>query len=872
MKKQKTKESLISKNIDGEIGLNNEQVEERIKKGYQNISTKSYEKSTLGIICSNTFTFFNCILLVIAAIFLGFIIFLHVSGNEEVINKHFGFSKFAFLLPALMNVVFGTIQELNSRRTIRKLKIVTESKVNVLRNGEVLNIPSNQVVLDDIIMLKAGDQATADLEVLSGEVSVDESILTGESDYVKKHKGDKILSGSSIIVGDAKTKVVQVGDDTYASKLSQKVKSGARHKSELMDSIVKIIRFLAIMLGVLAVTIIGTLIYKISVHGNNPEVWDGMTLSLTDPVTWARIMVTVGSFGIGVIPAGLMLTTSVAMMISIVGLSKKQTLVQELYSLENLSRVDVICLDKTGTLTDGTMNVCDVKMYEHLEIIVEHIQNLLASQPSKNQTALALFNKFGSAENVEYSEIIPFSSQTKYSGLVYKNGDRLIMGAPEYLLEKGDEKLKVVEEQAKQGKRVIAMKLNDKLLCFFVLEDHIRDSAKDTLKFFRENNVEVKVISGDNALTVSKIAEKCGIKNYDKYISLEGIELDKIKDIADKYTIFARVSPEQKEALVEALQAKGHKVAMTGDGVNDILALRKAQASISFANATEAAKSCADVILLDNDFSHLKDVVGEGRRVINNIQNLSILFLMKSIAIMITCFVSIAFKKGQMWYSVENAYMLEATSIGTGGFLLSFNNDNKSPVQGSFIKNIRIKAVAAGALAALAICIPIMLYTIPTFYGHDPIVKATNVKAMITILLTTAGLVVLLSLCVPFNKYKAFAFFATLFVVFVLSNVFPTAYIGGHPISADLFNYNKTLGENIYDSQFFSEIFRPWNSPIIQNLFADSSTFIVFGVFVLVGFPLFYMNLRLIDNFIKTEYNRELFKQRIKEKFRKKRA
>jgi cation-transporting ATPase E len=311
---------------------------------------------------------------------------------------------------------------------------------------------------------------------------------------------------------------------------------------------------------------------------------------------------------------------------------------------------------------------------------------------------------------------------------------------------------------AKQGKRVIALKLNDDLLCFFIIRDHIRESAKGTLNFFRENNVNVKVISGDNPVTVTKIASDCGISNSDKYLSLEGVSLEDIDNYAEEYTVFGRVSPEQKEALFMALQKKNHKVAMTGDGVNDILALRRADSSISFANATEAAKSVSDVILLDNDFSHLKEVVGEGRRVINNVQKTAILFLMKSIAKILLAFTTIPLAKGQMWFTIESSYLLEASVIGTGGFFISISEGSREPFKGSFIRNRNIKAILAGLLAAIAMVIPIVCYTIPPYFHKAPIIKAENIRTMITVLLTMAGYVVLLTLCLPFKGQQAFAF------------------------------------------------------------------------------------------------------------------
>ena len=833
-------------NADINSGLTIDQVNERKEKGFTNKSSKTNEKTIPQIVFHNVFTFFNTILLIIAVTFAIFIIYLYASGNGAVVDKHFGFSKFGFLLPAIMNITIGTIQEIHGKKVLDGLKIITVAKSRVLRAGKEETINASDIVIDDIVLLKAGEQATADFELVEGFLQVDESNLTGESDYIKKYPGDKIFSGSSIIVGEGKVRTTNVGDDTFAAGLSSKVNSMSRHKSELMTSIMKIMKFLAILLVIVTIVIISTLIYKISRHGNAAEIWDGMTMSLDSPVTWARIMITVGSFAVGIMPSGLVLTTSVALVLSIASLSRKQTLIQELYSLENLSRVDIICLDKTGTLTDGTMKVCETKRYTHLEDIYDNIRNLLGVSGSRNQTAEALFNEFGENKDAEYQELIPFSSEHKSSGLIYKNGDKLLLGAPEYLLDKDDERLKFVEEKAKEGKRVLAFKLNDQLLAFFVIEDQIRKSAKETLAFFKNNGVTVKVISGDNPLTVSKIASTCGVENADKAISLEGVKLEDIPALVEEYTIFARVSPEQKEAIVKALQEKKHKVAMTGDGVNDILALRRADSSITFAKATDAAKSVSDVVLMDNDFSHLTEVVAQGRRVIGNISRTSILFLMKSFAILFLSFALIALKKGQMWYTIENAYMLESAVIGTGGFVLSLEY-SKRPIKGSFSKTVLSKAIAAGLLAMTAIVLAIWAYTIPTGLGYAPWINEANVKAMISILLTFAGLVVAFTMCLPFTKYRVFAFVLIILTVISLAFILPTSFVGGQPTSAAMFGYDKSQGETIFDSQFMREFMQPWNSKAVQEVFKDPDNFIILGIFVFVALPGFFGIIEFIN-------------------------
>ena len=861
MKKQKQKKAPIERvEADLSQGLTAAQIEERVKKGYVNISEDPNEKSTLKIIASNLFTFFNIVLFSIAIVFIGFIIYLNAIGRSDVADRYFGFSKFVFLIPAVMNVCMGSFQEIKSLQVIKKLRIVTDTKSKVVRDGKIVHTDAAGIVLDDVVALSAGDQATADLIVCSGEVFVDESMLTGESDHVKKLPGDTILSGSSVIVGDARCRADKIGNDTYAAGLTRKVKSSGGHKSELMTSIMKIIKLITAALALALIVVVITMISKIAAHGADASVWDGMTLSLDDPVTWSLIVLTGGTFGIGMIPTGLVLTASVALMVSIAQLTKKNTLVQELYSLENLSRVDVICLDKTGTLTDGTMNVAEVKSFIPEEEVARHARTLMAAQGERNATAEAIYQRFGIDENASFREKIPFSSAVKYSGLVYQDGSRLLMGAPEYLLPKDDPNLEFSAEKAKEGKRVIALTLEGKLIAFFVIEDHIRDTAPDTLRFFRENGVTVKVISGDNPLTVSKIAEQCGIKHADRYISLAGVPLEEIPEIAEDYTVFARVSPEQKEALVTALQAKGHKVAMTGDGVNDILALRRSDSSITFAKATEAAKSCSDVVLLDNDFSHLKEVVGEGRRVISNIQKTAVLYLMKTVAVFLFAFALIPFAKGQMWFQIESAYMLEAAVIGTGGFLLSLEPIRK-PIRGSFMANIMTQSVAAGFLAAVAILLPLTLNVLPPLFGAQPFISDLNVRTMMTVLMAIAGFIVIFSMCLPFTKYRMFTMLALAAVTAVLAMMLPTSFVGGQTMGQNMFAHGE--GQTIFDSQFMHEFMQPWNSDVIKNLIADKNCFIVLRIFLYAAVPVFILVHFALENFTRKNYGKDVHKNRI---------
>lgn len=821
-----------------QAGLSAEQVAIRLKQGLDNEVHDHVEKSYFQIVCGNIFTIFNFAFFVIALGFLIYDIVLRSTGHADDANHWFGISKFGFLGPAIVNTIIATVQEINSKKTLKKLRIINEAKSEVIRDGKSILVPGEELVLDDVIFLSAGQQVLADCLLQEGELNVDESLLTGESELVRKVKGDQLYSGSSILIGKGKGRVIRVGDETYASELTRKVKSLARHKSELMNHIKGIIRAMSIVLFIVVGVVIGTLVYKILRWGGDPAVFP-KELSLTNPAyipgTWAAIIVTAGAFAIGVIPEGLVLVTSIALTASIVKLAREQTLVQELYSLENLSRVDTICLDKTGTLTDGSMRVIETKAFIAEEEVRRRLRVLLGAGDADNATSLALKSAFGQEEDNEVAELLPFSSAKKSSGIRYRNGDVLILGAPEYLLPLGDVRLAFASARSQEGGRVLALTLNGELLAFFVLEDNIRLAAKETIAFFYENGVDVKIISGDNPLTVAKIAEVCGVRGTDKVISLDGVAEADIPALVEEYTIFARVSPEQKQSLVEALQDKGRKVAMTGDGVNDILALRKSNASITFATATDAAKSCSDVVLMDNDFSHLKEVVGQGRRVVNNTERTAVLFLMKTLAILLICLSLVPFKMGQMWYSIENIYLLQATSIGVGGFFLSLEG-RKTPIQGSFLKNVFSKVVPSGILIWLGAMLPLFLYSIPRWFGGAEIISYQNTRSLISILTTLAGLVVMITMCMPYTKYRAKVLAIVLAAALALAFGLPTSYVGGLPTGVSMF---ASPDGNFLHSQLMREFFQPWNVAIFHELL-EWRVFLIMGCFLLFAFPLFY--------------------------------
>ena len=847
--KKKAKRDFGRYDVNATQGLSHDQVKARINEGAVNISSSSIEKSYLRIICENAFTFFNCVLYAIAILFFCLILFL---GNTEngpavLVKLNLGVTKFIFLIAVLMNVIIGSFQGIRSKMTLKKLRIVTEAKAIVIRDGKKETIPAKDIVLDDVVLLSSGDQIPVDLTVLEGEVSVDESLLTGEADLIKKIAGDTLLSGSVVFVGSCRARTEKIGDDTYASELSNKVKSLQNHKSELMTNIYRILNVLAVLLFVVVAVVIGTLVYKVNRWGATSILGDHE--SLDNPITWARILVTTSGFAIGMIPSGLVLITSVTLAVSIMNLSKQQTLVQELYSLENLSRVNVICLDKTGTLTDGTMKVVGTLALVPQREFEGVIKNILGCFETTNMTSKAMQEKYGRNEDVKKKEIIPFSSATKCSGYVGEDGVKYLMGAPDYIAKDNVDAQEYAAEEAKKGNRVIAITKDGEVLGLVSLEDGIRPSAKDTITFFYENGVDVRIISGDNPMTVSRIATMAGVRNAEKAISLEGVPVEKIPEIIDEYAIFARVSPEQKQALVEALQGTGKKVAMTGDGVNDILALRRANASITFANATDAAKSCSDVVLLDNDFSHLKAVVGEGRRVVNNIERTAIFFLMKTVAVIALAFALIPFKEGQFSYSLENVYLLETAIIGTGGFLLSLE-PTKNPIRGKFGRNVLVKAIPSGILVWIGAMMPVILLRIgvlgdlavPDRYAY----AMSTMKSMISFMTALGGLTVLIVMSIPMNKYRTIAISLVTANVALFALALPRTFIGAESLS-----FNAETVDTI-----FHELFQPWNSPAVIRVFLTfDGTFNAWGVipmavFVFVMIPLYYLIVRQINKWL----------------------
>ena len=596
-------------------GLTTYQVQVRNEHGLTNKSKIKTSKTYLQIICENVFTFFSIVLFAIAA----FLIVCSIVFDFDV-----SITKFGFLGPLLCNIIIGTIQQIRSKNVLEKLNIVTKNKYIAIRNGNHVEVLSDEIVRDDVIELTSGQQIPVDGVLLTGNIEVNESLLTGESDNIFKHINDKVFAGSYVTSGKAVIRVQAVADKTYVSSLQTKMKQINDNKSELMKNIYGIIKMMSVILIFITIITASVLIHK---------------MFKWNELTWNDVVISTATIAVTSIPTGLVLLTSVTLALSVINLSKKKVLVQELYSLEMLSRVNTICLDKTGTLTTGTMTVKSVIKLNNVNNINinTYIGSFLSAIGGTNQTSLALLKKFKLNDVYKPELVIPFSSDRKMSIVKFKNGQECMLGAPEYVLDSEyndyDKLMNIANEEANKGLRVLAFVVNNNPVCFITISDDIRDNAAKTIAYFYENNVDVKIISGDNPVTVAQIAKKCGVKNADKSINMQKVNNDDIEEIVDKFTVFGRISPEQKELVIRALQKKGRKVAMTGDGVNDVLALKAADCAISFNSASDSAKNISDVVLLNDSFDSIPDVVLEGRKVVNNISRTSILFLTKTIFI-----------------------------------------------------------------------------------------------------------------------------------------------------------------------------------------------------------------------------------------------
>lgn len=662
-------------------GLTNEQVQARIAEGQVNANENPNTRTYKQIITENCLTFFN---------FLNVVLLVMVLLVGSYKNT-------AFMGVIIINTVIGIIQELRAKKTIDQLAILTESKTVVLREGKKWTISTEKLVLDDIIYLKAGDQIPADAKVLEGSMEVNESLLTGEADNLVKNSGDELYSGSFVTSGEACCQVIHVGKDNYAAQITSEAKEFKRHNSELRNSLNAILKVISIIIVPLGAMLFYKQFYMV---GDN----------LRDSV------VSMVAAVLGMIPEGLVLLTSVALTLGALTLARKKTLVQELYCIETLARVDTLCLDKTGTITEGTMCVERAEAYtEEISVVTrsswddtERIMgNLMAVLNDKNATADALHKYFSICRDMTLEKTIPFSSDRKYSGASFNQKGTYLMGAAQFLFPEGNEKLEeICRFYGKQGYRILVLAHSPntaegnalpeglKPVAILLLTDVIRSEAPETLKFFDSQGVDLKVISGDDPVTVASIAKKAGLKNADNYIDATTITTPEEMDRAvATCSVFGRVTPQQKKQMVQALKKQNHTVAMTGDGVNDVLALKEADCSIAMAEGSEAAKNIANVVLLDSNFAAMPHIVNQGRRVVNNIRMAASMFLIKTIFSVLLSLITIFFGEAYPFEPIQMS-LISTCAVGIPTFLLAQEN-NYDKIDHTFLRHVFMNAFPA---------------------------------------------------------------------------------------------------------------------------------------------------------------------------------
>ena len=736
------------------LGLSNAEVQERIASGKVNGDQNVKTKSVAQILRTNIVTFFNLLFVVISVIMLFF-----VPKNFD------GLMNFGFLLVVVANLFMGIFQELKAKRTIDKLSLLSAPKVVAIRNGEKVNIALKDIVLDDYIELASGSQICADAVVVEGALEVNESLITGESDPVTKEVGDELLSGSFVISGTAISKVIHVGQENYATKITMGAKKLKAQNSEIANSLMKFIKIMSFIIVPL-----GIALFCVKYFAQQNELND-------------TVLTVMGTL-IGMIPSGLVALTSAVFCVSVVKLSRHNALAQDLYCSEILARVDVLCLDKTGTITEGKMEVTEiVEKGATKEEITLALTSLVRNIGDTNPTALAICDYTEKVKDYQTAtSIVPFSSARKYSGINLENSSYL-MGATEFIFrDMSDELREEIEGYSARGMRVIAVAKGSapmvdnalpeglELMGLVLIADKIRAEAKDTLNFFREQGVTIKIISGDNPVTVKSVASRAGLEDADNYIDASTLTTEEmVYEAAEKYTIFGRVSPDQKLMLVKALKQKGHTVGMTGDGVNDVLALREADCSIAVASGSDASKNVSKLVLLDNNFASMPKVVAEGRRCINNLQRSASLFLIKTLYNCAFAFIFMILS-ASLPFVPKNLTLVGYITIGPPAFILALE-PNREIVKGRFMPTVIRNALPC----SIAIVIAVL-----TVYLSAPALSltATQISVACVIVTVAIGLSFIIKLCVPFTKLRVVLVIvlAVVFVACFFTNITRSAF------------------------------------------------------------------------------------------------
>lgn len=710
-------------------GLTSQQVQEHRLHGWTNKAVEPPSKTTKEIVHENVFTYFNLIFVVLAVL-------LCLVGS---------FRDLTFLPVIIANTLIGIIQEIRAKQVLDKLTMLNAPRASVVRDGKRTVINAEDLVVDDIVIFKAGDQVCADAEVSAGEVQVNESLLTGEADEITKRKGDKLMSGSFIVSGQCHARLDKVGEDSYISKLTLQAKAmQSKEQSEMIRSLDKLVKCVGV-----AIIPIGIVLFSQAFFIQH----DGFRESVTSMIAAV----------IGMIPEGLYLLASVALAVSSIRLAQKKVLLHDMKCIETLARVDVLCVDKTGTITENTMKVqkliktdeYDEKEKGGLSLLVG---DFAAAMTNDNITMAALKEYFTKASGKKVLSKTGFSSATKYSSVTFEDG-AYVLGAPEFVLkEKYDDYAEEITEYASTGSRVLAFGIYDgevdgKPLThgilpfgFVLLANPIREAAKETFEYFAEQGVEVKVISGDNPVTVSNVAKQAGIKNADRYVDASEFEDEQsMRKALLNNTVFGRVTPSQKRKFVRILKEAGHTVAMTGDGVNDVLALKDADCSIAMASGSDAAAQASQLVLLESDFSCMPEVVLEGRRVVNNIQRSASLFLVKNIFSFLLSVASVVF---MFTYPLEPSQvsLISMFTIGVPAFFLALE-PNKNMIKGHFLTNVLLKALPAALTDALAVAALVI-------FGRTFDVSSTDISTVATMLLAIVGFMILYKISAPMNKIR----------------------------------------------------------------------------------------------------------------------
>ena len=767
-------------------GLTSAEVSKRIAEGKVNATSTLKTKSYKRIFYDNICTLFNLINVIL------FVLLLLVGSYKNLL----------FIGVVFFNTIIGIVQEIRSKISVDKLTILTESKVTVVRDGKEQEISKDELVLDDIIVLSRGSQIPADCVLIEGDCKVNESLLTGESDLIPKNNGDELLSGSFISAGKCYAEVSRVGADCYAAKINNEAKYIKKNESQILSSFKFIIKLCTIIILPLGLMLF---VSKFFIHSGTIQ---------------SSVLSTVSAL-VGMIPSGMILLTSTVLAVSVIRLSRQKVLVNEMYCIETLARVDVICLDKTGTLTAESMNVTDVLTFDNsLEEIKSALSSIYTASDDKNATIQAIGEYIEEIEPIKSEVFHGFSSETKWSGGKFANGKTYVIGASEFVFKDKDKYKEVFEKinEISDTVRILALAVSDneiqngKLpgdlqpMALVLIKDKLRDNVQDTVNYFKEQGVTLKVISGDSVKTVKNIAKDCGIEGAERAIDMTEVKTDEqLAEVAENCNVFGRVTPVQKKKLVLALKAKGHKVAMTGDGVNDVLALKEADCSVAMASGSEAARNVSQLVLTDNDFAAMPQVVYEGRKSINNLERSSSLYLVKTVY---SILLSVFFIFATMQYPFEpiQLTLIGGLTIGLPSFVLALQ-PNKNIVKGNFTFNIIARALPA------AICV-VLNIIIAEIFCKNLGIEFTQFSTISVYLTALTCLLLVIRLSLPLNALRgamlfvslagiaiAFTFFGWLFSLTMLSTnaIILLAVLAA--VTIILFNILYNIASNLIEKE-----------------------------------------------------------------------